>query len=114
MSPLNRRIEDGPEAIALDNLERLGPELRRKVNEVVLGQSLHLVGGRGGWGRPVLKMIIPREKSTWSPRFRSTTWPSSSQHATLSFELTRPGKNAVEAVVALVTRVLEDRSIGAP
>ena len=71
MSPLNRRIEDGPEAIALDSLERLGPELRRKVNEVVLGQSPHLVGGREGWGRPVLKMIIPHQENRHLP-FRGT------------------------------------------
>ena len=36
------------------------------------------------------------------------------QHATLSFKLARPGQNTVEADVTLVTRVLEDRSVGSP
>ena len=35
-----------PDLVVLDNLERFGPELGRVVDQVILSEPLHLVGGR--------------------------------------------------------------------
>ena len=46
MADLDRGVEERPDLVVLDDLERLGPELGRVVDQVILGEPLHLVGGR--------------------------------------------------------------------
>ena len=48
MPALDGRVEDGPEAVVAGDLQRLGPQLGGEVDQVVLGQPLHLVGGGPG------------------------------------------------------------------
>ena len=46
MADLDRGVEERPDLVVLDNLERFGPELGRVVDQVILSEPLHLVGGR--------------------------------------------------------------------